>query len=166
MQQDRFVAGTLVVAIAVAIGVAQPAAERPRPAIQSPQITPTSPQLEERDQPVTSEDEAILVRAEALLGSDAVWNRADERECNDDEASGKRSLFCALQRACIDVLGNCDHRRVALQEVRFAVEEASRGRNFEHRLRDFNNLPSTRFEDIAHVLAVAKTRVSARLKAK
>ena len=56
---------------------------------------------------------AILVRAQALLSSNAVWNRADERECKDDEVSGERSLFCALQKACIDVLGSYDHRRVA-----------------------------------------------------
>jgi hypothetical protein len=33
-------------------------------------------------------------------------------------------------------------------------------------LRDFNNLPETRLEDIKRVLAVAKEHVSARLKAK
>jgi hypothetical protein len=131
---------------------------------QAPQITPTSPQLEERDQPVTKDDLAILVRAEALLRDESVWNRHDERECKDDEVSGKRSLFCALQKACIDVLGKYDHRRVALQEVRFAVEDATRGRDFEHRLRDFNNLPETRLEDIKRVLQVAKERVRARLK--
>ena len=101
-----------------------------------------------------------------LLSSTAVWNRADDRECKDDEATGKRSLFCALHKACIDVLGSYDHRRVALQEVRFAVEDATRGREFEHRLRDFNNLPETRLEDIRKVLTVAKGRVSARLTAK
>jgi hypothetical protein len=130
----------------------------------APQITPTTPQLEQRDQPVTQDDLAILLRAEALLRDESVWNRRDERECKDDEASGKRSLFCALQKACIDVLGKYDHRRVALQEVRFAVEDATRGRNFEHRLRDFNNLPQTRLEDIKKVLQVAKARVGARLK--
>jgi hypothetical protein len=141
------------------------AAESQAPAtIQAPQITATSPELEQRDQPVTADDVAILVRAEALLSSAAVWNRADERECKDDEATGKRSLFCALEKACIDVLGSYDHRRVALQEVRFAVEDATRGRAFEHRLRDFNNLPETRLEDVKRVLAVAKDRVSARLK--
>ena len=56
--------------------------------------------------------------------------------CDDDESTGKRSL--RPQKACIDVLGKYDHRRVALQEARFAVEEATRGRDFEHRLRDFN----------------------------
>jgi hypothetical protein len=60
-----------------------------------------------------------------------VWNRKDYRECVDDEASGKRSLFCAMQNACIAVLGTYDHRRVALQEVRFAVEDATRGQDFE-----------------------------------
>jgi len=130
------------------------------------QITQTSPQLEQRDQPVTDDDVAILTRAQALLKSSSSWNRADERECKDDEASGKRSLFCALEKACIEVLGSYDHRRVALQEVRFAVEDATRGRDFAHRLRDFNNLPETRLEDIQRVLAVAKERVSARLKIK
>ena len=133
---------------------------------QAPQITATSPELEGRDQPVTAEDVAILVRADSLLSRTAVWNRADDRDCRDDEATGKRSLFCALEKACIDVLGSYDHRRVALQEVRFAVEDATRGRTFDHRLRDFNNLPETRLEDVKRVLAVAKDRVNARLKAK
>jgi len=100
-----------------------------------------------------------------LLKDESVWNRADDRECADDEATGKRSLFCALQRACIDVLGSYDHRRVALQEARFAVEDATRGRDFEHRLRDFNNLPTTRLQDVRAVLQVALERVKSRLKA-
>ena len=82
------------------------------------------------------------------------------------EATGKRSLFCALQKACIDVLGAYDHRRAALQEVRFAVEDATRGRDFEHRLRDFNNLPTTRLADIKKVLRVATDRVKSRLNRK
>ena len=153
--------------LSIVLGVSSgPVEGQTRPATAAPQITQTSPLLEQRDQPVTAEDVAILVRAQALLKSNSVWNRADERECKDDEAKGMRSLFCALQKASIDVLGSYDHRRVALQEVRFAVEEATRGRDFEHRLRDFNNLPETRLEDIQRVLAVAKERVSARLKIK
>jgi hypothetical protein len=118
-----------------------------------------------RDLPVSAEDLRILARADALLKGESVWNRQDDRECQDDEAAGKRSLFCALQKACIDVLGHYEHRRAALQEVRFAVEDATRGRNFEHRLRDFNNLPETRFDDIKRVLRVATERVTSRLKA-
>jgi hypothetical protein len=130
------------------------------------QETATSPERERRDQPVTTEDLRILQRASALLKDESVWNRKDDRVCDDDEATGKRSLFCALQKACIDVLGAYDHRRVALQEARFAVEDATRGQDFEHRLRDFNNLPTTRLADLRRVLQVATDRVKSRLKSK
>ena len=131
------------------------AAGEPPP--QTPQKTATTAELERRDQPVTNDDLRILLKADELLKDESVWNRKDDRECDDDEATGKRSLFCALQKACIDVLGVYDHRRVALQEVRFAVEDATRGQEFEHRLRDFNNLPTTRLADIKRVLRVATT---------
>jgi hypothetical protein len=129
-----------------------------------PLLTATTAELERRDQPVTREDLQILTEALALLANDSMWNRNDDRVCDDDEATGKRSLFCALQRACIEVLGSYDHRRVALQEVRFAVEDATRGRNFEHRLMEFNNLPETQLVDIRRVLQVAEERVRSRLE--
>ena len=68
-----------------------------------------------------------------------------------------------MQKASIEVLGQYDHRRVALQEVRFAIEEVSGGREFEHRLMDFNNLPETTLEDVRRVLAIARSRVAERL---
>ena len=152
---------TVMVAVIGAIGDVDVASQQ-----QVPQLSATSPELERRDQAVTPDDLRILVKTAELLKDESVWNRADDRECKDDEATGKRSLFCALQQACIDVLGTYDHRRVALQEVRFAVEEATRGHDFEHRLRDFNNLPSTRLSDIKAVLQVATDRVKSRLKTK
>jgi len=133
--------------------------------------------VESREQPVTEADLRILQRADALLKDPASWNRHDDRVCIDDEATGKRSLFCALQKADTEVLGTYEHRNVALQEVRFAVEDATRHRRTEmmfdtlrhfrlpHRLMDFNNLPETRFEDIHNVLRAAATRVAARLSA-
>ncbi len=115
------------------------------------------------DRKVTDQDLRILLKADELLGDESVWNRNDDRACDDDELNGKRSLFCALHKACVEVLGVYDHRRVALQEVRFAVEDVTRGRDFQHRLRDFNNLPETRFADIKAVLAVALKQVRERL---
>jgi hypothetical protein len=159
----RHVLVTLFAALLLVLAPGQYVDAQSQPAPHTPQITPTSPQLEQRDQPVTADDLRILEKAQELLKNEAAWNRQDDRECTDDEASGKRSLFCALQKACIDVLGRYDHRRVALQEVRFAVEDATRGREFEHRLRDFNNLPETRLADIKRVLRVATERVKARL---
>ena len=138
----------------------------PSLSLPAPQITATTDDLERRDRPVTDDDLRILLKAHELLNNDAVRNRKDDRECADDEATRKRSLFCALQKACIDVLGVYDHRRVALQEVRFAVEGATRGQDFEHRLRDFNNLPTTHLADVQRVLDVATEQVKARLTSK
>ena len=154
--------GLVAMAVAVAVGRGVGAGKQQ----QAPRPTVTSSDLERRDQAVTADDVRILTKAGELLKDDSVWNRADDRECKDDEATGKRSLFCALQKACIDVLGKYDHRRIALQEVRFAVEDATRGQDFEHRLRDFNNLPTTRLADIKAVLQVATDRVRSRLKTK
>jgi len=119
---------------------------------------------EQRDQKVSSEDLQILLKTSELLSSKSVWNNRDDRVCDDDEAKGVRSLFCALLSASIEVLGTYDHRRVALQEVRFAIEDATNNRPFEHRLRDYNNLPEIDFSDVKRLLAVAQNQVQARLK--
>jgi hypothetical protein len=148
----------IVVASFAAAGTPSATGQQPTP------FTASSPDLERRDQPATLDDVRILERAAALLSDESAWNRNDDRECEDDEATGKRSLFCALQKACIQVLGTYDHRRVALQEVRFAVEDATRGQAFEHRLRDFNNLPTTRLADIKAILQTATERVKARVR--
>ncbi|MEO8365751.1 MAG: hypothetical protein ABI538_06035 [Pseudoxanthomonas sp.] len=120
-------------------------------------------QYEQRDLPVTAQDLRILVRTGELLSDASAWNRSDDRECKDDEVTGKRSLFCALHAASIEILGSYDHRRVALQEVRFAIEQVTKGRKFEHRLMDFNNLPDTTLDDVHAVLRIARDRVVARL---
>jgi hypothetical protein len=119
------------------------------------------PDYEQRNRPVTREDLLILERADALLGDETKWNRHDTRDCPPQAA--QLSLFCALQAASIEVLGSYDHRRTALQEVRFAIEDFTHGREFEHRMMDFNNLPETGFGDVKQVLATARQRVAARL---
>jgi hypothetical protein len=123
----------------------------------------TTDDTERRDQAVTAEDLAILHKADEVLASSSVWNRHDTRICNQDDTTW--SLFCALEKGSLFVLGEYRHREVALQEVRFAVEEASKGMRFDHRLMDYNNLPSTTFDDVKGVLAVATERVAARLAA-
>jgi hypothetical protein len=120
-------------------------------------------EYEVRDRAVVAQDLQILERAAQLLNDESAWNRADDRQCKDDEAAGRRSLFCALQAASIEVLGSYDHRRVALQEVRFAIEEVAPDREFNHRLMDFNNLPTTTLAQVQEVLRIARQRVQARL---
>jgi hypothetical protein len=111
--------------------------------------------------PVTAADLRIVETAESILSDPSKWNRHDDRVCTPKDTTW--SLFCALQRASIDVLGSYNHRRVALQEVRFAIEEAAPAAVFEHRLRDYNNLQTTSFQDIKTVLRVARERVAGRL---
>ncbi|MEO8002836.1 MAG: hypothetical protein ABI644_13255 [Arenimonas sp.] len=121
------------------------------------------PAYEDRDQPVSLKDLEILDKADALLANESAWNRKDTRECPPEAKS--LSIFCALQKASIEVLGTYDHRRAALQEVRFAVEDATKGREFEHRLMDYNNLAETQFSDIKGILLAARAKVVARLAA-
>ena len=135
----------------------------PTPAAYVPESSyaPTTPELEQRSMPVTPDDLRILDRADAILSDESKWDRHDDRQCTPQDKTW--SLFCALQRASMDVLGKYDHRRVALQEVRFAIEAAAPGAVFEHRLRDYNNLPTTTFQDIKAVLRVSRERVAGRL---
>lgn len=120
------------------------------------------PAYEQRDQVVTKDDLLILKRADEILSDETKWNRKDTRVCKQEDKVW--SLFCALQKASVEVLGKYDHRRAALQEVRFVIEDATKGKEFKHRLMDYNNLPTTRFEDIKKVLKTATEHVAARLK--
>lgn len=119
---------------------------------------------ERRNQPATAADFQILERADALLKDESSWNRNDDKQCDDDDSSRRWSLYCAIEAACRDVVGTCEHTRVASQEVRFAIEEVAWGKQFEGRLMGFNNLPETRFEDIKRVLRLSRERVLARLE--
>src|SRR5215208_2078412 len=109
------------------------------PVVGQDKATPEKPAYEERRQPVTKDDLLILKRAREILSDETKWNRKDDRNCKPEAKAW--SLFCALEKASIEVLGKYDHRRAALQEVRFAVEEVTKGKEFEHRLMDYNNLP-------------------------
>lgn len=96
-------------------------------------------------------DEKIVRRASELLSTDAVWNRADNRDCPPDAKSW--STYCAMIRATVDVTGAFHHRRPAMQAVRAAVDDRTAGRNYQHRLMDYNNDPTTRRADVQSLFA-------------
>jgi uncharacterized protein (DUF433 family) len=54
--------------------------------------------------------------------------------------------------------------QAATREVRRVIEELNPGRTFQHRLMDYNNLPTTRFEDIKKVLQMTRDRLAAPIK--
>jgi hypothetical protein len=111
----------------------------------------------------TATDLQILRRADALLSDASAWNHFGDRTC--DRSARSWNLFCVLQRASVDVTGSFQHRSAALQEVRWVVEERTRGIPLSHRLMEFNNLPATTFADIKSVLADATRRLDAKLSA-
>jgi len=151
----------LLLALAIAAPACRTATVQPAPYVAPSSYPATTPEAEQRNMPVSPADLRILEMADALLSDPSRWNRHDDRSCTPEDTTW--SLFCALQRASIEVLGSYDHRRVALQEVRFAIEEAASGAVFEHRLRDYNNLQTTSFQDVKAVLHVARDRVAGRL---
>lgn len=115
-------------------------------------------QLDGKDEvPANATDRAILVRAAALLTSDAVWNRADDRKCPADAKTW--SIYCAVERAQIEVAGGFHHRRPAGELVRVIVDERTKDRDYSHRMMDYNNDPSTRLADVQSLFAEAIARI-------
>ena len=111
--------------------------------------------------PVTQSDVQVVRRARQLLASPAAWNRADNRQC--PAGAQTFSLYCALETATIEVYGGFEHRGAAMQEARFAIEQIAPGRDYHHRLMDFNNDPGTTFADLQRTLEVLENRIVARL---
>lgn len=112
--------------------------------------------------PITQVDLQIIQRARALLASPSKWNRADNRKCPDSAKT--LSLYCALETATTEVGKKFEHRGAALQEVRFVIDEIAADRNYDHRLMDYNNDPTTSFADIQDVLRITESLIRLRLK--
>jgi len=117
--------------------------------------------LDSRKRPVDRQDLMILDSANVRLSDPLVWDHAHDRTCEPQDET--YSLYCALYFGSMDTIGEYQHRRTAMQEVRFAIEDATGGRDFEHRLMDFNNLSETSFDDIKGVIKTASERVQGRL---
>jgi hypothetical protein len=111
--------------------------------------------------PVTQADVRIVERARQILDSPAKWNRADTRKC---PAGAKTfSLYCALERATVDVTGSFQHRGAAMQEVRFVIDDVTNRKPYQHRLKDYNNDPTTTFADVQNILRLLQERIAKRL---
>src|SRR5204863_3697857 len=119
---------------------------------------------ENRNLVFDSVDLKIIQRADAILSDSIKWNKRDDRECTDDVATGNYSLYCALYKASIDIVGEYVHRRAAMQLVRFTLEKYDNGRVKNHRLMDWNNHPDTTFKEVKKVLKESLDTVVKQLK--
>jgi hypothetical protein len=59
-------------------------------------------------------------------------------------------------------LSTFEHRSAVMQEARFVIDEIAPNRNYEHRLMNYNNDPSTTLADIKKVGSCPKSAISAR----
>lgn len=103
-------------------------------------------------------DRKIIERAVEMLSSIAVWNRADNRRC--PARAQTWSIYCALEDATSQVTGGNDHRRPALEIVRKIIEERTAGRNYDHRIMDYNNDRITTLPDVKSLFDEALRRMS------
>jgi hypothetical protein len=102
-------------------------------------------------------DRRIIDRADALLSSNAVWNRSDNRRCRTGATAW--SIYCAMERAETEVTGGFHHRRPAIELVREIVDERTAARGYHHRLMEYNNDPSTTLADVRSLFAEARGRI-------
>jgi hypothetical protein len=107
--------------------------------------------------PPNAVDREILERAATIITSDAVWNRADDRKCPATATTW--SIYCAVERAQLDVVGAFHHRRPACELVREIVEARTKDRTYQHRMMDYNNDPTTHLSDMKSLFAEAIARV-------
>jgi hypothetical protein len=98
-------------------------------------------------------DREIIQRADAILSSNEVWNRADNRKCPATATTW--SIYCAMERATRELTGGFHHRRPALELVRVMVEERTKDRKYNHRLMDYNNDSTTHLADVRSLFAEA-----------
>ena len=118
------------------------------------------PDYEKRDIHVSQVDMDILTKADALLSSESRWRKGRVSNCSQSE---KFDIYCALEKASVDVMGKYIHRQPALQEVRFSIDDHYRERWEKHRLIDFNTNKDTSFKDVKAVLAQAIATVKGKL---
>jgi hypothetical protein len=110
-----------------------------------------------REVPPNALDRRIVQRAAAILSSVAVWNRADNRKCTTQATTW--SIYCAMEKANAELSGGTDHRRPAMEVVRLIIEDRIRGRNYHHRLMDYNNDATTKLADVQSIFAEALQRI-------
>ena len=128
---------------------------------QSPAAPSPAVDDSEVDPPVIPEDLKVVAEARRLLSSPEVWNRNDDRKC--PAGLTRYSLYCALEVSTIDVEGKFAHRGAVMQQARFVVDEITAKRDYQHRLKDYNNDPTTSFADMVHVFDLVEARIRQKL---
>jgi hypothetical protein len=116
--------------------------------------------------PVTELDLKIIRKTKELLSEEKSWHKNDDRDCKDDINNARYSLFCALKTASIDIEGDYNHRNAIMQKIRHTIVEIYPLKEWEHRLKDFNNMPETDFGVLMDLLNRVEEEVITELELK
>jgi hypothetical protein len=114
--------------------------------------------------PVSDVDLAIIDRAKQILESQEQRNLSGDRNCDDDLAANRLSVFCALYVASIEIDGVYRHRRPAIQAARDTLWDRFPG-DYAHMLRDINNNESIPDEELIASLDAARAALQAEMGA-
>ena len=104
--------------------------------------------------PPSQTDLDIFLTARDLLSDEALWDREDDRNCENDPSL--ISLYCALARATAGAMGRYQHRQPAMQAVRRVIAAEWPERVVDHRLMNFNNDPRTTLADVHRLFELAE----------
>jgi hypothetical protein len=110
--------------------------------------------------PVTAADLRIAQRAAEILSSPQKWNHIDTDKC--PAGARKFSLYCALEKSSQEVNGQENDRSAVMQEARITADFMAPKR-YGARLVDYNNDPSTGFQDIREFFRILRNRLTRRM---
>jgi hypothetical protein len=111
---------------------------------------------------VTSTDIEIVKKVQGILGSPAQWDRASAQNCNTDAKTF--GLYCAFEAASIAVTGKSGYDGPAIEEARQLISStAPNASHYSARLVDYNNDPTTTFEDVQRLLKTVETNLEKRM---
>ncbi len=117
------------------------------------------PELGNKDHSETNEDLLILQRTIEILSDKSKWNSNDNGICIAEDTTWR--LYCALNKASLEIVGEFQHSRVVIIEVRRMIHKVMKGEKFENILMNFNN--TREFEDIQKVLNDAMEQLKKRM---
>lgn len=110
--------------------------------------------------PVIAADLNIARRADEILSSPDKWNRVDADKC--PAKASKFSLYCALVKASQEVQGHEDDRSAVMQEAHITADLMA-PKKYGARLVDYNNDPTTSFEDVREFFRILRNRLTRRM---
>ena len=110
---------------------------------------------------VAKTDIEILKRARQILDSPSKWSRSRNQECPTEAKTF--NLYCTLVKAATEVKGEFDDTSASIREVRHVIDEIAPNRkDYRARLIDYNEDPTTTFEDIRKLLQFVEERLIKR----